>query len=246
MIKKLLWGIPVATLLLCSFHAPKRTIFMVGDSTMANKSVKAYPETGWGQALAMFADTSRVNIDNHAKNGRSTKSFIDEGLWATVENKIKPGDFVFIQFGHNDEKIDKPNVYARAATAYKVNLKKMVDETRAKGGTPVIFSSIVRRDFAPNGKLIHTHGDYIDAAKLVAAELKVAFIDLEAETHLLVEKLGPDASAYLFMNLPEGVYASHPKGLIDNTHLTRYGAMQVAWLAIKHIKTQLPELAGCF
>jgi lysophospholipase L1-like esterase len=244
--KKLLFFIPAIALLLFSFQMPKRTIFMVGDSTMANKSAKAFPETGWGQAMAMLADSTKITIDNHAKNGRSTKSFIDEGLWAAVERQIKPGDYVFIQFGHNDEKIDKPKVYARAATAYKVNLKKMVDETRAKGGVPVLFSSIVRRDFAPNGKLNDTHGEYIEAVKQLAEELKVTFIDLEAETHLLVEKMGPDESSNLYMNLPQGIYPNHPEGLVDNTHLTRYGAMQVACLAIKHIKTQLPELACCF
>lgn len=219
---------------------------MVGDSTMANKSAKAFPETGWGQALSAFADTSRIVVDNHAKNGRSTKSFIDEGLWQAVVDKIKPGDYVFIQFGHNDEKIDKPAVYARAETAYKVNLKKMIDETKGKGGVPVLFSSIVRRDFLPNGKLNDTHGAYIDAVRQVAEEEKVVFIDMEAQTHLMVERLGPDCSCRLYLHADSAQYSNRPKGVIDNTHLSRYGAMEVAALAVQCVKMQIPELADCF
>lgn len=238
--------LPLAAILISATQQKKQTIFMVGDSTMANKSASAFPETGWGQALASFIDTTRLVVDNHAKNGRSTKSFIHEGLWASVEKKITPGDYVFIQFGHNDEKKDKPNVYARAETLYKANLKRMIDDTRAKGGIPVLFTSIVRRDFAPNGKLNDTHGAYIVAAKEVAAENNVVLIDLEAETHLLVEGMGPEQSAKLYLHLTPNEYASHPNGASDNTHLSRYGAMEVAALAVKCIKRQIPELASCF
>ncbi|MFT3738141.1 MAG: rhamnogalacturonan acetylesterase [Breznakibacter sp.] len=240
----LIW--PLAAILMSATQTKKLTVFMVGDSTMANKSAAAFPETGWGQALAAFIDTTRLSIDNHAKNGRSTKSFISEGLWSAVENKITPGDYVFIQFGHNDEKKDKPNVYARAETLYKANLKRMIDETRAKGGIPVLFTSIVRRDFAPNRKLNDTHGAYIVAAKEVAAEASVVLIDLEAETHLLVERVGPELSARFYMHSNPAEYASHPNGVADNTHLSRYGAMEVAALAVECIKKQIPELAGCF
>ena len=171
--KKLLLIIPLAVLLLSASQPQKKTIFMIGDSTMANKEASKFPETGWGQVLSAFVDTSRAVIDNHARNGRSTKSFINEGLWTTVEQRIMPGDYVFIQFGHNDEKINKAAVYARAETTYKLNLKKFIDETRAKGGIPVLFTSIVRRDFMDNGKLRDTHKEYIDAVKEVAVEMNV-------------------------------------------------------------------------
>jgi lysophospholipase L1-like esterase len=244
--KKLLLLLPIIAVMLYSFQSPKRTIFMVGDSTMANKQATNFPETGWGQALPYFADSTKITIDNHARNGRSTKSFIDEGLWKKVEDKIKPGDYVFIQFGHNDEKKDKPNVYARAETSYKTNLTKMVDATRAKGGIPVLFTSIVRRDFAPNGKLNDTHGTYIEAVKQLATELNVTLVDLEAATHLLVEKMGPEASCALYLHFKEGEYPNFGKGAADNTHLSRYGAIQVASLAVNAIKSQIPDLAVCF
>lgn len=224
----------------------KPTIFMIGDSTMANKQAKAFPETGWGQVLGALADTSRIQIDNHARNGRSTKSFTDEGLWAVVVSKIQPGDYVFIQFGHNDEKKDKPNVYARAETSFRINLKRYIDETKAKGGIPVLFTSIVRYDFEPNGKLRDTHGAYIAAAKEVAAENGIPLIDLEAETHLLLEKYGPEAATQLFVHALPGDYDNYPEGKIDNTHLNRWGAIEVAQLAVKCIKKQIPALASYF
>ena len=243
--KKYLLLLPLLWFLMAA-QTPKRTIFMVGDSTMANKATKAFPETGWGQVLPAFVDTSRIVVDNHAKNGRSTKSFIETGLWQAVLDKIKPGDYVFIQFGHNDEKKEKPAVYARAETSYQINLKRMISEARAKGAIPVLFTSIVRRDFLPNGRLNDTHGNYPAAMKTVAQETSVPLIDLEAQTHLMVEGAGIEASKRFYLHAPAGAYAGHPNGVEDNTHLSRAGAMRVAALAVESIKVQLPELADCF
>ncbi|MBP6065718.1 MAG: rhamnogalacturonan acetylesterase, partial [Bacteroides sp.] len=166
------WLLPLLFLLFSAFRAdkPVTTLFLIGDSTMANKSIAGgNPERGWGMVLgSFFADD--VRIDNHAKNGRSSKSFIDEGLWEKVIAQVKPGDYVFIQFGHNDEKTDEKRHTVPGGT-FDANLRRFVDETRAKGGTPVLFNSIVRRHFV-DSVLTDTHGAYLESPRNVAAERK--------------------------------------------------------------------------
>lgn len=135
-------------LLLTAFKADqhKTTIFMIGDSTMANKVLTGgNPERGWGQMLPGFL-SEEIVVDNHAQNGRSSKSFIDGGLWQKVIDKVRPGDYVFIQFGHNDEK-PKADRHTDPGSTFDDNLRKFVNETRAKGGKPVLFNSIIRRNF---------------------------------------------------------------------------------------------------
>ena len=145
---KLLFAL-CAILLFSAFITEKKdviTIFMIGDSTMANKSLKnGNLERGWGQMLPCFL-TEDVAVDNHAMNGRSSKSFINEGRWDKVLSLIKKGDYVFIQFGHNDEKLSAER-HTDPGTTFDANLRKFVNETRAKGGIPVLFNSIVRRKF---------------------------------------------------------------------------------------------------
>lgn len=244
--KKLIYLLPILTILIASFQAPKTTIFMIGDSTMANKKSNNFPETGWGQILPAFADTSRIIIENHAVNGRSTKSFIDEGRWQKVIDAVKPGDYVFIQFGHNDEKINSEKVYAHAETTYKMNLERFISETIAKGGHPVLFTSIVRRKFDESGILIDTHDNYPEVVKQVAAEQCIPVIDLESLTKLLVEHYGIEDSKTLYLHCQKGQYENIPKGVEDNTHLNRKGAIEVASLAVQEIKKQIPELASFF
>ena len=139
----------LAVLFLCSaFKADKPviTIFMIGDSTMANKSLTGgNPERGWGHVLPGFFSED-IQVDNHAMNGRSSKSFINEGRWDKVLSLIKKGDYVFIQFGHNDEKLSAER-HTDPGTTFDANLREFVNETRAKGGIPVLFNSIVRRKF---------------------------------------------------------------------------------------------------
>lgn len=161
MTKNIFLSAVVLILALCSFKNDtdrKPVIFMIGDSTMANKPLDGdNPERGWGQMLPGFLSDDIV-VDNHAVNGRSSKSFIDEGRWAAVVEKIRPGDYVFIQFGHNDEK-PKPDRHTDPGSTFDDNLRKFVNETRAKGGKPVLFNSIVRRNF----------GSAADASKVAAA-----------------------------------------------------------------------------
>lgn len=218
------------------------TIFMIGDSTMANKKLDGGNlERGWGHVLPGFFG-GEVKIENYALNGRSTKSFIDEGVWDKVISRVNKGDYVFIQFGHNDEKED-PTRHTDAGTTFDDNLRRFVTETRAKGGIPVLFNSIVRRNFNEKGELIDTHGKYLDSPRNVASELGVTFIDMNKITHDLVQGMGAEASKKLYMWVPAGMLAACPKGREDNTHLNVYGARTVASLTVDAIGKQIPELA---
>lgn len=260
-----------AFLLLTAFTMDKPrqfTIFLIGDSTMADKSLKGNnPERGWGMVLQGFF-TENVTVDNHAKNGRSTKSFINEGLWDAVLNKIHKGDYVFIEFGHNDEK-PKETLHTDPGTTFDENLRKFVRETRAKGGIPVLFNSIVRRYFPPRPSsgalqkvrtdkpgavqitdgnegdvLVDTHGAYLESPRNVAREMDVPFIDLNQLTREMVARYGKEGSKKLWQHIPAGLYAACPKGRIDNTHLSVLGARTVAGLAINAVASQIPEIAN--
>ncbi|MCF2736699.1 pectinesterase family protein [Bacteroides caecigallinarum] len=258
---------------LTAFTPAKRniTIFTIGDSTMANKKLEGgNPERGWGQMLSRYF-TDDITIDNHAVNGRSSKSFINEGRWDAVLSKIQKGDYVFIQFGHNDEK-DDPNRHTDPGTTFDANLKKFVEDTRAKGGIPVLFNSIVRRNFgkadgnavanaikqddirngidpkAPKDSieegetLIDTHGAYLISPKNVAKELNVTFIDLNSLTHKLVEGMGPQKSKELYLWVEPKTVPALPNGREDNTHLNVHGASVIAEMAVKAVTEAIPEL----
>lgn len=253
----------VAVLLLSAFKADNViTVFMIGDSTMANKSLDAgNQERGWGHVLGGFF-SENIRVENHAVNGRSSKSFIDEGRWQEVLDRIRPGDYVLIQFGHNDEKADEKR-HTDPGTTFDANLRKFVTETRSKGGIPVLFNSIVRRNFGENAnaiaaddvrsekstaveegdKLVDTHGKYLDSPRNVAREMKVCFIDLNDATRKLVESYGVEGSKRLFMWIPEGVSPACPKGRQDNTHLNVFGARRVASMAADSLASHFPELA---
>ncbi len=249
---------------LTAFKAERRvtTVFMIGDSTMANKKLDGNnPERGWGQMLPGFF-TEDIRVDNHAVNGRSSKSFIDEGRWDRVIAQVQKGDYVFIQFGHNDEKPDEAR-HTDPGTTFDANLRRFVRETREKGGIPVLFSSIVRRNFRVDStavlkddhpdeatghhyeegdELIDTHGAYLDSPRRVAQEEGVAFIDMNRLTHELVQGMGPEESKKLYMWIPANWVPACPKGKEDNTHLNIYGARVVAGLAADAVAEALPEL----
>lgn len=254
-------------LLLCvlSLSAYKKnekiTIFMIGDSTMANKDISGGKmERGWGMMLKNFF-TEDVIVDNHALNGRSSKSFISEGHWQKVVEKIKPGDYVFIQFGHNDEK-DDPKRHTDPGTTFDENLRKFVKETRMRDGIPVLFNSVVRRiftnsktavadddtrsnssaDLVEGDTLVDTHGDYLLSPRNVARELDVPFVDANKITHDLEQGLGPDKSKKLHMWYLPNEVPSLPKGRQDNTHYNVYGAYVVAGLLADAVSDAVPEL----
>jgi len=219
------------------------TIFMIGNSTMADKPFKdGNPEKGWGQIFPLYFKDG-VRIENYAVNGRSTKSFIDEGRWKVVLDKIRPGDYVIIEFGHNDEKKEDPERFADAHTDYKRNLEKFVDETREKDGIPILASPIVRRRFNEQGKFYNTHGDYPDVVREVAEEKNVVLLDLQKKTEDLLIHYGEERSKLLYMQIEPGEYSSLPGGLKDDTHLSPTGAFRVCDLAAEEIKIKVEQLA---
>ncbi|HWA07833.1 MAG TPA: rhamnogalacturonan acetylesterase [Opitutaceae bacterium] len=216
-------------------------VYLVGDSTMATKPLDL-PERGWGMALnGLMKDPAM--IQNHAVNGRSTKSFIAEGRWARVLAALQPGDFVLIQFGHNDEKVENPSVGADVKTAFPDNLRRFVRDVRAKQAIPILATPVARRKFGPDGKLQPTHGAYPDAVRAVASEEKVALLDLEAATSKWLRETGDEPSKKFFMWIEPGQYAKIPEGRKDDTHFVEAGAVHVAELAAAQIREQNLPLA---
>lgn len=237
-----LFTIAISLLLLSGYNQQKFTIFLIGDSTMANKKLEGgNPERGWGAVLPGFFSDDVV-IENHAVNGRSSKSFIDENRWEKVRSKIKKGDYVFIQFGHNDAKPDEKR-HTDPGSTFDDNLRRFVDETRQMGGIPVLFNSIVRRNFV-NDTLTDTHGEYRDVPRRIAQEMNVPFIDHNTLTHNWVAPLGDEASRAYFMWVAPMTTACCPEGKQDNTHLNVQGAKVVAKLAINELAKQVPQLVS--
>ena len=221
----------------------KTTIYTIGDSTMADKiKPNENPETGWCQVLPSFFDLNQVTIDNRAVNGRSTKSFIKEKRWDSVYNSLQPGDYVFIQFGHNDAKVADSTRYTNPHTTYRHNLIRFVTETRAKGAIPILFSSIARRNFNEQGVLIGTHGDYPLETRLVAQEYQVPFIDLEYFSEQLEQSYGVEKSKELHLFFKAGEHPYYPEGKSDDTHLSRKGATEIATIAVRELKKLNLEL----
>ena len=239
------------------------TVFMIGDSTMANKDTTGgKQERGWGMMLQQYFK-SGVVVDNHAVNGRSSKSFIDEGRWDVVLSKMKPGDYVIIQFGHNDEK-PAADRHTDPGTTFDANLRRFVLESRARGGIPILCNAVVRRNFyrqvdssvddeslrnttfedekVNSDTLIDTHGAYLLSPRNVARELGVPFIDANRVTHDLEQGMGIEGSRRLHMWFRPGEHPSVPKGRKDNTHYNVYGATVVAGLLAEEIAHQVPAL----
>lgn len=209
---------------------------------MANKPTDDNPERGWGQLFPEYF-TSDIDISNHAVNGRSTKSFINEGRWDTVMGRLKAGDFVMIQFGHNDSKIEDSNRSAPAHTLYRENLIRFVTDVRSKGAIPVLITPVMRRKFDEQGKFIDQHGDYPGVVKEVAALMKVDLIDLHKSSEEMIVNEGVEGSKRFFMNIPPNHFKNYKGKENDNTHFTEYGAASVASLVCKSIRDQNLPLA---
>jgi lysophospholipase L1-like esterase len=229
--------------LLGARQAKPVTIWLAGDSTMAEKLPSKRPETGWGEMLGQFFRPEAVQIANRAVNGRSTRSFIAEGRWAHIVDSVAPGDFVFIQFGHNDESHEKADRYT-TPEEFKGNLRRMIGDVRARGARAVLFTPVERRRFDPAGRLEQTHGAYPGYTRQVAGELGVPLIDMHASSRDLLEELGADSSMKLFLHLEKGAHPNYPEGVADNTHFRPLGAELLAREAVSGIKQVLPELAA--
>jgi lysophospholipase L1-like esterase len=231
-------------LLLAAVSLPGAPVlYMIGDSTMANKPLTpGNPERGWGQILPVYFQHD-LRIENHAKNGRSSKSFRDEGLWKVVMDRLQPGDFVIIQFGHNDEKTEDPKRFSGPFTSFKTNLEGYIQDVRSRKAKPILATPIARRAFNADGSLRDTHRDYPAAVRKTAAEQQVPLLELTARSEELLRQLGPDISKKLFMWVEPGESSLIPEGRKDDTHLNPYGASRVCDLAVEEIRRAIPELA---
>ncbi len=234
----------LVSIFMMAFAIPEKKkirIWLIGDSTMSIKEVKAYPETGWGMPFVNFWD-STVTVDNRAKNGRSSKSFIAEKLWQPVVDNLQEDDYVLIQFGHNDESKDKGERYS-TPDEFKANLLRYITESRSKKAIPVLITPVARRKFDESGKIMETHGEYPGLVKQVAVENNVPLIDLGEKSKLLLQQLGPEASKYLFNYLVPGENPNYPDGRQDDTHFSELGARKIAEIVLAEIKNLKLELA---
>jgi lysophospholipase L1-like esterase len=230
------------TLLLMSLAPDQKKIkiFLAGDSTMSIKSEKNYPETGWGMPFIHFWNEN-LTVVNKAKNGRSTKTFLSEGLWKQIMDEATEGDYVFIQFGHNDEVKSKVNSYT-TPEEFTSNLKKYIGDAREKKMIPVLLTPVARRKFDAAGKIEQTHQEYSDLVRKLAAEEKLLFIDLDTPSMQLYQQFGVEQSKLLFCQLKPGEHPNYPDGKEDNTHFNELGARLIAQLVLKEIRSTIPDL----
>lgn len=237
--------IVIVVLVLVGFTLPpkkKIKVYLIGDSTMCEYEPKRAPVTGWGIPFKYFFD-STVTVDNRARGGRSTRTFLSEGRWQPIADSLNEGDYVLMQFGHNDEA--KEEQYKDRYTPvpdYKAHLIRFITETRAKKATPVIITPVSRMRFDKNGKQQETHIEYTAACYEVANLYKVPLIDLDKKSRELYDRLGMENTRLLFMHLQPGEHPSYPEGQKDNTHFNEYGARRIAELVLAEIKNLQLEL----
>lgn len=207
------------------------TVFLAGNSTVVDQDDD--PWASWGQMIPRFFQQG-VAISNQAESGLSLGSFLSSNRLKKVLNMMKPGDYLFVEFGHNDQKEKGPD--DGAFKSYSERMKLFVNEFRKKGGLPVIVSPANRRSFGDDGKITNSLGDYPEAARKVAYELGVPFIDLNAMTKTLYEAMGPENSKNLFVIYPANTFPDQKEALNDNTHFNSYGAYEIAKCIIKGIR----------
>ena len=216
------------------------TLFLAGDSTVADKPDLGLPERGWGQLFRELVQPP-LRLDNRAINGRSTKSFRAQGHWQRLLDALRPGDWVVIQFGHNDSKQDDPLRFAAAETDYRANLIRFVHEVRDRSANPVLATPVARRRWTPTGEWYDAHGAYPDVVRAVAAAEHVPLLDLEARTRAYFAGLGPKGSESLFLHFAPGEHPRLPEGKRDDTHFSEKGARAVAAIvAWEMVRVKLP------
>lgn len=219
------------------------TLHLVGDSTMSDKPNLAYPERGWGQLLPAFL-LPQLKVVNHAANGRSTRRFLNEGRWQLLLSELGKGDYVLIQFGHNDSKASDPERFAAADTDYQHFLKQYIAQVQEKGAIPLLASSICRRNFAVDGHLTHDLAAYASATAKVANEAQISYFDLHKLSCDFWQQLGVADSQPYFIQVPAGLYQKFPEGKVDNTHLSVQGASRIAQFFVQELKRQQHPLAS--
>ena len=221
----------------------KIRVWLIGDSTMCPYTPDRFPMQGWGMPFAHFFD-STVEIRNKALGGRSTRTFIAENRWQPIADSVRDGDYVFMQFGHNDE-ARQPQYADRYTTPedYKKNLTRFINETRSKKGIPVLITPVTRMKFDSVGNALPTHEEYSALVFEVAKQTNTPVIDLDKKSLELLQKLGPKTARYLFNQLEPGEHPNYPKGIKDNTHFTEFGARMIAQIVLTEIKSLKLELA---
>ncbi len=220
------------------------TLFIAGDSTAAIKGAAEKPMTGWGEHLQPYFSPS-LRVDNRAVNGRSTKSFLAERRLEAIESDFQAGDYLFIQFGHNDGKGNDPLRYADPDVEYRANLERFIDSARRRGGTPVLLTPVSRRRFLTNGiPDPHAVGAYPEVMREVAAVTGTPLLNIFAASQQLYRALGVEGTRHLFMHLPEQAHPNYPDGISDDTHFSDVGARYIARLVAQaiHQCDALPEL----
>lgn len=222
-------------LISCTKNDNNITIYLAGDSTIAEKLDEKRPETGWGEKFSLFFDEN-ISISNHAKNGRSTRTFISEGRWQAIMDSVKEGDYVFIQFGHNDQSKNKPDRYTPPEDFHN-NLIRFINETREHKAIPVLITPVMRRRFDENGKFYDVHGIYPGIVRKDARETETYLIDLHKSSEKLLEELGEEGSVKLFLHLEPGESPNYPDGVTDDTHFNDYGAKVIAALVAHEIRS---------
>lgn len=233
-------GLWLAALLLSTHMAvasesPVVRLHLAGDSTMADKHPKDFPETGWGTPFATFFGDA-LQVINYAQNGRSTRSFRDEGLWDQLLAAIQPGDWVIIQFGHNDEAKHKRERYSTPGQ-FEANLTQFVREVRERNATPVLATPVTRRKFSGD-RIVETHPLYSERVASVAKAQNILLLDLDTITRDWFSAQGDAASRLRFMHLAPGDHPNYPVGVSDNTHFNELGAREVAQLVLRVLRLQ--------
>ncbi|MFE5335952.1 rhamnogalacturonan acetylesterase [Isoptericola sp. NPDC056573] len=212
-----------------------RTVHLAGDSTAGPKSRAAAPETGWGMALPYYLDDA-VAVANHARNGRSTRSFVTQGRLDAVARDLRAGDVLVIQFGHNDAKVEDPERHTEPWTSYTDHLARFVDVARAAGARPVLATSVERRRFDDAGRAVPAHGEYPDAMRALAAREDVPLVDVQRDSLALWHDLGPERTLHYFFHADDGRR--------DDTHFNPPGAGAVARLVATGLLTAGVLAAG--
>ncbi|XEC95186.1 rhamnogalacturonan acetylesterase [Paenibacillus tarimensis] len=215
-------------------NSQSATLFLAGDSTVTDQPEDGFPYGGWGQMLSLYLKHDIV-VSNHAESGRSSKSFIDEGRLDVIVSEMKPNDFLFIQFGHNDQKPDEER-HTDPLTTYPQYLKRYIDVAREKGAFPVLITSVHRRFFDEEGKISNTHGEYLDAVRRLAADEGVPLIDLAEKSKELFEALGEEGTKTIFLWGSPGEFMNFSEGIQDNTHFQEQGAVRIAKLVAEEIR----------
>ena len=212
-------------------------LFVAGDSTAASYYSGMFPMMGWGQVIDYFL--SGVCVVNLAQCGRSSKSFIDEGWFRLIEERISQGDYLLIQFGHNDEKSEDPARYTTPEETFPQYLRRYIDLAKSHGATPVLITPVARRRFE-NGHTVNTHGAYPEAVRALAQQENVVCIDLSALSQQLMDEMGEEDSKTLFTKTKPGEFPGYPEGHDDDTHFCQQGAIAIAYLVAKEMKKAFP------